>query len=52
MTNELFTILIVEDEGVVAADLAERLKQTGYAIAVLLIIMTMQLIYLKRNYQT
>ena len=33
MTNELFTIQIVEDEGVVAADLAERLKQTGYAIA-------------------
>lgn len=33
MINELFTIQIVEDEGVVAADLAERLKYNGYTIA-------------------
>lgn len=33
MTAEIFTIMIVEDEGLVAIDLSERLKQSGYAIA-------------------
>ena len=33
MAAEIFTILIVEDEGLVAIDLSERLKQFGYAIA-------------------
>ena len=33
MPNELFSILIVEDEGLVAKDLAARLMQTGYNIA-------------------
>ncbi len=33
MPKELFSILIVEDEGLVAKDLAARLMQTGYAIA-------------------
>ena len=33
MPNEPFTILIVEDEGLVANDLAARLMQTGYSIA-------------------
>ena len=33
MPNESFTILIVEDEGLVAKDLEARLMQTGYSIA-------------------
>ncbi len=33
MNQEKFSILIVEDEGIVAADLAARLSQTGYTIA-------------------
>ena len=33
MPNQLFSILIVEDEGLVAKDLAARLMQTGYNIA-------------------
>lgn len=33
MNQEKFTILIVEDEGIVAADLAARLTHTGYIIA-------------------
>ena len=33
MSKELFTIMIVEDEGLVAKDLEARLQQTGYNIA-------------------
>ena len=33
MAAEIFTIQVVEDEGLVALDLSERLKQHGYAIA-------------------
>ena len=33
MSKELFTIMIVEDEGLVAKDLEARLLQTGYGVA-------------------
>ena len=33
MAAEIFTIQVVEDEGLVAIDLSERLKQSGYDIA-------------------
>ena len=33
MSNAQFTILIAEDEGLVALDLAARLQQAGYLIA-------------------
>ena len=33
MPKEMFSILIVEDEGIVANDIAARLMQTGYTIA-------------------